>query len=152
MTLTLTWPGDKALIQEYAQSNSRNLSNEMDCFGPHKMDLLELNWEWDRALKSVFDFFALGNNWDFDGAIAPEPDAIQTALDFLEHQKAVNVCPPNYVAALPSGGIVLEWTESAERTEIEIHHAGLLEILRSRKGRPTIYEEQTWETPIRGAR
>jgi hypothetical protein len=116
-------------------------------------DDIEQSWR-DREL-SLIRFRRFRANWDGNGADAPDPQLIDTAIRFLRTLWMRNWSdPPNIVALSPEGAVSIAWQYGKSFTEAEIVKADTVEWMMVRPGvRPDFWTESlsigaledTWE-------
>lgn len=87
----------------------------------------ESSWFSD-AKSTMFRFLELPRNWDSYGAKPIDPANVERALNLLVDIMDKGV-PVPHLAATPSGGIQLEWSERGIDLEIETNPEGTLGVL-----------------------
>jgi hypothetical protein len=67
--------------------------------------------EWDLKQKDAVDELLqlrnLGDNWDGDGALAPIPELVDGAIEFINQRRYP--MPPSRIVPVNDGRITLEW-------------------------------------------
>ncbi len=78
---------------------------------------------WSDCRYRLEEFSCLNDDWDGEGAKAPNPEILASAnrlLAFLErHPGSVNI-PPNDICVSPDGGILFAWQGDDYYREVEI--------------------------------
>jgi len=103
---------------------------------------------WQNLFMHLEKFAALPENWDAEGADAPDRSAIYTASIFLRQlSKDPNLfeSPPSLKLS-PDGDIVLTWQlEGREYVQYVIEEQGHVELLRHREGETIRLDEMDIE-------
>lgn len=100
------------------------------------------NAEYQGVVDELLRVRALGDDWDGQGAAAPRPDVVDSALRWILEMRANPraVLPARVVPGV-DGGIVLEWQAGASRLEVEISRPDRVEWMRTVPGQGTEHGE-----------
>lgn len=81
----------------------------------------EVDCLWRRQERQLLELRRLRDNWDWEGARAPDPRVVDSAVDLLRHlQQCASTPPPSRTVASPDGVIVIEWQLPDEYVSVEI--------------------------------
>ena len=69
-----------------------------------------------KSIADLMEISQIGDNWDGDGAIAPEPDIVRGAINFLCQSRLIM---PNRIVPVNNGTIALEWYNQISIPELE---------------------------------
>lgn len=76
---------------------------------------------WRKATSDLIKLGNLGNNWDGEGAVAPDQELIDSAIDCLKIlSKKLELPPPTRITSSHDGEIVFEWQNANEYFQAEI--------------------------------
>lgn len=65
---------------------------------------------WSDIEEAISLMQRLRDNWDYEGAVAPDPEVVSGALALVRHERVRSELPPPFAAvASPNGDIVIEW-------------------------------------------
>lgn len=100
------------------------ISSETGPSGFAKKESREVVWPrtpdpWKRTLTALARL-PRENDWDGEGAPAPDPDVIRSVELLLERLRHASAEPPSRILALPDGGVLIEWQSGKVRIEIEV--------------------------------
>ncbi len=104
----------------------------------------KLENKWSEIVKSIGDMRSLQNNWDGEGAIAPQKAIVDTALALIDNFRSQNGDNTSPDRALPSidGRILIEWHLENSYMEAEIVEPGLAEWMFQGPNQEIKHEEQ----------
>ena len=103
-------------------------------------DRAELNNAWSAIQNRVIKFSHLNDNWDGEGAVAPDNGVIYMLNMFISEMKQNNVTPPSRVIVGHGGEIIIEWQFRNSTLEIETDSPGIYEfMLTPDEGEPSFY-------------
>ena len=91
---------------------------------------------WSKIVASVEATRNLTDDWDGDGATAPQAGVIETARKLLAWLRDNRLLCPTTTGAGPNGSILLVWERGGRYFEIEIVASGQAEWFRSEPGAP----------------
>ena len=98
---------------------------------------------WDQLLTELSQFRDLEDDWDGQGASAPERANLESAITWVEHMRGDDKAePPFRVVAGVAGEVYLVWLESGILLEAEISKPNQIEWLLAIDGQPT----RQWKT------
>lgn len=97
-------------------------------------------------LQELKHFRLFKNNWDGEGAEAPQAELVDNAIDFLNFLQNQRILPPpTRVVASPVGNIILEWQfEYDVYLEAEIVEPFQVEWMLEQPFHPTQHWNETW--------
>jgi len=112
------------------------------------MSAPESDSRWTRAEERLLVLRRLEADWDGLGADAPNPELVDSAVQFLAAFRRENPGrPPDSVVAGPNGQIVFEWQLDGLLFEAEMEEPGIVEWLRKEPGGPaTTWSSIFWVT------
>lgn len=102
----------------------------------------ETEQAWNRSRDELRRMCTLRDDWDKAGAVAPSLGAIATAIELLDRMRRQNE-PPTYVAASPSGSVVIEWVVGRRFIEAEIDIPDVVYWMLQVQGQPTRHVRQS---------
>ena len=108
----------------------------------------QLNTEWMNKFKDLISIRSLDDNWDSEGAEAPMPELIDSAIELLEILKNKGyVSPPVRIVATPDGTVIFEWQNEIEYMEVEISEPYYAEWMLEKPDAPMEHwVEEAWGT------
>jgi len=101
--------------------------------------------QWETLEARVFSFRSLGNDWDGEGALAPKPEVVNTAIDFvrlLKRNEQFYQFAPTQLSIDPTGAIIFEWRVGSVYADAEISGPRTVEWMISTVGLKTRHEIQ----------
>jgi hypothetical protein len=105
-----------------------------------------MNNLWDQALNSVAKLRDLADDWDGQGARAPEVANLdQTAAWITEMRRWRHALPPNRVSPGTLGEVILEWRAESFHLVAEISNPTDVDWLLNVPGQPI----RQWQTDAR---
>lgn len=87
--------------------------------------------QWRRCLEDLRNLKALRDDWDGLGALAPDPQLIDSAFVVLRPLQKDGADVPE-VSATPTGGVFLEWQGDDIYLEAEIEQPHIVSWMRQR--------------------
>ncbi len=82
---------------------------------------------WAGVIDDLLALRGLEDDWDGQGAPAPEPAVVDTALTVATDFRSDGLAPPDRAVAGVNGTVVLEWFSPKTYCEIEITAPGQVE-------------------------
>jgi hypothetical protein len=82
---------------------------------------------WDEVIDELLALRGLEDDWDGQGAQAPEPALVDTALSVATDFRAERMPPAARAVAGVNGTVVLEWYSPTTYLEIEVTAPGQVE-------------------------
>jgi hypothetical protein len=67
----------------------------------------EADAKWRRSIDDLLELRQLAANWDGEGALAPLPELVDSAITFVREKR--NPIPPSRIVPLNDGRVTLEW-------------------------------------------
>jgi hypothetical protein len=102
---------------------------------------------WDRILDELSRLGRLEQDWDGQGALAPDPANLDQAVAWVnEMRRWRTALPPTHVLPGTLGEVILEWRRDSFHLVAEISTPARLEWLLNLPGQPI----KQWETDARG--
>lgn len=79
---------------------------------------------WDEVIDRLLAARGLDDDWDGQGAVAPDAAVIHRAIRFAQDRARAGVQPPDFAIPTVNGTVVFEWHGSAEYVEYEVVATG----------------------------
>ena len=90
---------------------------------------------WDRRLEDLLSIRSLRDDWDGDGAEAPIPELMDTAIALLGWFRRSGHFPvPSRIVPSPNGTVVIEWESPDMYLEAEITTPSTVEWMEQKEG------------------
>jgi hypothetical protein len=106
--------------------------------GPSPTGRAEFNAQWERISAALAAMHQLKDDWDGQGASAPEPANVEHALQWVEQMQRNNLAiPPSQAVSGVNGEVLLIWQSDDFFLEAEIDHPARVEWMLSITDRPT---------------
>jgi hypothetical protein len=103
--------------------------------------------QWDQILGELSRLRRLDQDWDGQGALAPDPANVDQAVVWIHEMRHWRrALPPTHVMPGTSGEVILEWRRESFHLVAEIGTPARLEWLLNLPGQPITQ----WETDARG--
>jgi len=125
-------------VRDYFRNPEANLSwfkdaqvyEQPDVSGTLLMSIeQESMHRWSDLETRLFGYKRLTENWDYEGADAPRPEIVDSAIDFLRILKIQNerVPAPSTVTISPAGAVIFVWRDGGLYVDAEISSPRLIE-------------------------
>lgn len=99
---------------------------------------------WASTERLLVDVSQLDDNWDGEGADAPNFEIIETAYKLLTLMQSQNHPTPTQISATLLGGIVVYWRVDDVYIEAEINESNLVEWMQTEPNEQPKYWEWTF--------
>ncbi len=96
---------------------------------------------WNHAIDKLLEIRSLTDDWDGEGAPAPECKLVDSAIRLAGWMQGKDMRPPSRIVAGPTGTVVFEWQSDTGETllDVEVTAPNKGELALFRKGRPTVH-------------
>lgn len=101
--------------------------------------------ERDRWYAAGVELAAIGwlrDDWDGEGAKAPTPAVLESAIRAFKRFEESGLTAPSSVVASPNGAVVFTWETATSYREAEIPQPNRISWMLERDGRPTRHWEE----------
>ncbi len=99
---------------------------------------------WGERSDDLHRLLSLPDDWDGQGAVAPESLLVNSAIDLLrKFREQTELPPPTRIVAAPSGSVVLEWQTGEVYLEAEVFEPDHVDWMLERPAQPT----EHWSMP-----
>ena len=75
---------------------------------------------WEEVVNQLLDARKLEDDWDGQGAVAPDPALVDRAIAFALSRQQTGHAPPDFAIPTVNGTVVLEWHGFSEYVEFEV--------------------------------
>jgi len=98
----------------------------------------EQNLQWNQITADLLRLRQLEDDWDGQGASAPAPDNVESALEWVRQMRSfTQAIPPSQVVPGVTGEVLLVWQRESFFLEAEICQPGRVEWMLAVTGLPT---------------
>ena len=99
---------------------------------------------WTKAHDDLFAIQALPDNWDYEGAKAPDGRLVESTFHLLLRLRSQRQAPPSRIAPSTDGTILVEWQARNHYFEFEVVSPYRAEAMFQEGDRPAQHWEQDW--------
>lgn len=104
---------------------------------------------WLACVRRLLELRELPDDWDGEGAEAPRPEVVDSAIEYVELRLEGLLPPPARIAASPSGAVIMEWQLGKSYLEIEIAEPHMAEWMLEQAGAEPEHLQDIWGPPTR---
>lgn len=107
----------------------------------------DVSRQWQKLLKRMTEIRELRNDWDGEGALAPNQMAVKSVNDLLALLRETAQTPPTRIAPAFDGAIVVEWQlPDGLYRSAEIRSAYVAEVMDEEPGKPPCHRTYRWNS------
>lgn len=106
----------------------------------------EMNRQWQDRIDDLIHIRSLHDNWDGEGAVAPQPELVDSLELFFGYIRAGDFLPPpSRIAASNQGTVVVEWQlENGHYLEAECDQPFHADWMSEVPNEPPLHWEESW--------
>lgn len=100
--------------------------------------------DWGSQVQHLAEIRQLRDGWDGDDAVAPDPELVESAAQFLMDQRRRNLPAPTRIIPTPDGIIIIEWRSDGFLATLELSRPYEGDLLTQWAGYPSEFRTLSW--------